>query len=133
WAFIGEGISHSGFGGAGTVWLAAAVFHPLDQATWAPYVGVVIFSLATACGIAYFTRGQRVNSDAAIGIFLVASLAWGILAQQIYSQRLHHNPFGWENFLFGYMTDVSPPFAIGAMLLCAAVVAVVVMLGKEIV
>src|SRR5437016_5545513 len=113
WAFIGEGISHSGFGGAGTVWLAAAVFHPLDQATWAPYVGVVIFSLATACGIAYFTRTGRINSDAAIGIFLVASLAWGILAQQLYVHYRHRNPVGWDVFLFGRMSDLSPRFALG--------------------
>src|SRR5438445_3050736 len=83
WAFIGEGISHSGFGGAGTAWLAALIFPALNQA-WVPYVGVVLFSLATAWAIAYFTRGQRVNSDAVIGIFLVASLAWGMLAQQVY-------------------------------------------------
>src|SRR4051794_41516579 len=83
WAFIGEGISHSGFGGAGTVWLLALAFPALDAA-WAVYAGVVVFCLATAWGIAFFSRtrvvGRRTNTDAVIGIFLVASVAWGFLA-----------------------------------------------------
>src|SRR5947209_2269940 len=99
WAFIGEGISHSGFGGAGTVWLAAALFPELDAAAWAPYLGVVLFSIITACAIAYFTRSERINSDAVIGIFLVASLAWGILAQQLYLHFRHRNPVGWDVYL----------------------------------
>src|SRR5215210_5154605 len=81
WAFIGEGISHSGFGGAGTVWLLALAFPALD-AQWAVYAGVVVFCLATGLGIAYFSRaraaGGGTNTDAVIGIFLVASMAWGV-------------------------------------------------------
>src|SRR5687768_18077509 len=68
WAFIGEGISHSGFGGAGTVWLLALAFPAVFERPWAPYVGVVVFSLATAVAIGYLTRRQRVDSDTAIGI-----------------------------------------------------------------
>src|SRR5450432_3411753 len=75
WAFIGEGISHSGFGGAGTVWLVALFFPAIDQFLWAPYLGAVAFSLTTAIAIAYFTRTGKINSDAVIGIFLAASLA----------------------------------------------------------
>src|SRR5512138_645669 len=77
WAFIGEGISHSGFGGAGTVWLLALAFPALD-AEWAVYAGVVVFCLATASAIAFFSRarvvGRRANTDAVIGVFLVASV-----------------------------------------------------------
>ena len=133
WAFIGEGISHSGFGGAGTVWLAALLFPSIDRAPWAPYTGVVLFSLAAACGIAYFTRRERINSDTAIGIFLVASLGWGILAQQLYYHYRHRDPVGWDVFLFGHMANLSPQFAIGSAILCAAVVLTVVLLSKEIV
>ena len=132
WAFIGEGISHSGFGGAGTVWLLAMFFPAIDRALWAPYAGVIVFSIVTACAIAYFTRTGRINSDAVIGIFLAASLAWGILAQQLYFRALHRNPAGWDVFLFGHMADVSPQFALAATVLCAGVVAAVAMLGKEI-
>jgi ABC-type Mn2+/Zn2+ transport system permease subunit len=99
---------------------------------WLPYVGVVVFCIATALGIGYFTRSGKINSDAAIGIFLVASLAWGILAQYIYRHIRRVDPAGWDTFLFGQM-NVSKEFAIGAVLLCIAVVTVVVMLGREIV
>ena len=133
WAFIGEGISHSGFGGAGTVWLLAMLFPAVDRAPWAPYAGVITFSILTACGIAYFTRTGRINSDAVIGIFLAASLAWGILAQQLYWRKLHRDPSGWNVFLFGHMADVSPQFAAAAAVLCAGVIAAVAMLGKEVV
>jgi len=132
WAFIGEGISHSGFGGAGTVWAIASVWPPADRAAWAPYLGVVLFSLATACAIAYFTRTGKINSDAVIGIFLAAALAWGILAQQIYWRQLHRNPVGWDVFLFGHMAEMSGSFAAAAAALCAGVIAAVALLGKEI-
>src|SRR5215210_2057158 len=67
WAFIGEGIGHSGFGGAGTVWMLALVHPPLD-ARWAVYGGVVVFCLGTAWGIAYLGRPRGgANIDAVIG------------------------------------------------------------------
>lgn len=133
WAFIGEGISHSGFGGAGTVWLLALFLPVLDSFPWAPYVGVAVFSLATAAAIGYFTRAGKINSDAVIGIFLAASLAWGILAQQLYWRHYHRDPAGWNVFLFGHMGDLTPQFAIAAAALCAAVVATVILLAKEVV
>ena len=132
WAFIGEGISHSGFGGAGTVWLLMLAFPSIEHSPSAAYYGVVIFSLATGLAIGYFTRSGKLNSDAIIGIFLVASLAWGILAQEIFSHVRQYEPSGWQTFLFGRM-DVSLQFAIVATAICAAIVAIVVFLGKEIV
>src|ERR1041384_1633873 len=80
WAFIGEGISHSGFGGAGTAWLLMLLIPALDQ-PWVPYAILIVFSLLTAMAIGAISRGKRVNADAAIGVFLVASLAWGFLAE----------------------------------------------------
>jgi manganese/iron transport system permease protein len=131
WAFIGEGISHSGFGGAGTAWLLALAFPALDR-PWVPYVGVVVFCLCTALAIGYLDRSRRINSDAAIGIFLVASLAWGFVAQRVYS-NVHNGavPAGWDTFLFGDMQQVTARFAIPAAVACLAAVAVVAMLGKE--
>ena len=133
WAFIGEGIAHSGFGGAGTVWLLVLIFPSLGQPglEWLPYAGVVVFCLLTGLGIGYFTRAADLANDAAIGIFLVASLAWGILAQAIFRKVRHIDPIGWETFLFGQM-DVSFDFAIAAALLCLAVVVVIALLGREI-
>jgi manganese transport system permease protein len=132
WAFIGEGISHSGFGGAGTAWLLALAFPALD-APWAVWAGVVLFCLGTALAIGYVGRSQGVNADAAIGIFLVASVAWGFVAMQLYQREKRREPVGFSNILFGQMTDVSPQFAVAALLVAAAVVAAVVLLRKEIV
>ena|SRR5688572_28157398 len=133
WAFIGEGISHSGFGGAGTAWLAALAFPSVFERPWVPYAGVVVFSLGTAIAIGYLTRRRRVDTDTAIGIFLVASLAWGILAQRIYFMQTHREPIGWGTFFFGRMEDVSWTFSLAAAGLSLSVIAVVAFLSKEIV
>jgi len=132
WAFIGEGIGHAGLGGAGTVWLLSLLIPALDQ-RWAIYSGVVVFCLATALLIGWVNRRERVNSDAAIGIFLVASLAWGFLAREVYRHFRHMTPAGFDELLFGYFTNISMPYAVASVMICLAVVLVVAMLGKEIV
>ena len=63
-AFIGQGISHAGFGGVGL-----AAFFGLVGA-WQNLV-VLVFCLATAISIARLARRKRVGIDAAIGILLV--------------------------------------------------------------
>ena len=135
WAFIGEGISHSGFGGAGTAWLLALVFPALDpQQRWMPDAGVVVFCLLTAVSIAYVTRGRRLASDTAIGIFMVASLAWGFVARGVYQRARHGvNPARWETFLFGNLGEMSFAFALASAVVCAGVVVTVALMAKEIV
>lgn len=133
WAFIGEGISHSGFGGAGTAWVLALIAPGLDRA-WMPYACVIVFCLLTAVAIGFLSYRERVNSDAAIGIFMVASLAWGFMARQIYLFHRHgQEPAGFDTFLFGQMNAVSPSFALATVMLSAAIVLIVWALGKEIV
>jgi ABC-type Mn2+/Zn2+ transport system permease subunit len=131
WAFIGEGISHSGLGGAGTAWMLALAWPALDR-PWLPYAGVIGFCLATAVAIGYFTRRGRANADAVIGIFMVASVAWGALAQSIYHARRHASPPDWTTFFQGDMTAPTLRFGIAAALACAAVVVTVALLRKEI-
>src|SRR5258708_31995914 len=131
WAFIGEGISHSGFGGAGTAWLLALIFPSFDR-DWTPYLCVILFSLLTAVAIGYLSYRQRVNSDAAIGIFMVASLAWGFLCRQIYVAHRHAEPVGFEQFLFGEMGALSAQYAVATVMLSAAIVLIVAVLAKEI-
>jgi ABC-type Mn2+/Zn2+ transport system permease subunit len=89
--------------------------------------------VGTALLIGRITRWRPVNSDAAVGVFLVASLAWGFLAQQIYFDRRGKLPAGFEALLFGRMGDVSPQFAIIATVVCLAVLMILVLLGKEII
>jgi manganese/iron transport system permease protein len=133
WAFIGEGIGHSGFGGAGTVWMLSLAW-PGADARWAVYGGVVVFCLAAAMAIAYLGRPRGgTNIDAVIGIFLVASVAWGFLARELYLRSRGSLPQEADNVLFGRAQDLPPQFAVAAALVCAAVVVVVVLLSKEIV
>jgi manganese/iron transport system permease protein len=133
WAFIGEGISHSGFGGAGMAWLAMLALPTIFDRPWMPYVGVIVFSIATAMAIGYLSRGNRVTGDAAIGIFLVASLAFGFLAQQIFTHVRHTSPAGFESFLFGQPAAMSGRMALAPILVSFGVVATLVALGKEII
>ncbi len=132
WAFIGEGISHSGFGGAGTAWVLALILPVFDQ-PWMPYACVIVFCLFTALAIGFFSFKERVNSDAAIGIFMVASLAWGFLARQIYMQHRHgQEPIGFDTFLFGNMGSVSPLYGMAVIVLSAVILLTVAALAKEI-
>jgi len=131
WAFIGEGISHAGLGGAGTAWILMLLFPALDL-PWVPYASVVIFCLATAMAIGWAMRGDRLNSDTAIGIFLVASLAWGFLAQNLYLRRHTSSPPGWNTFFFGETAALEARFALISVCLCVAVIFIVALLRKEI-
>lgn len=133
WAFIGEGISHSGVGGAGLAWLLILIVPALGNRPWVPYLAIVVFCLGTALAIGYINRGNRVAGDAAIGIFLVASLAFGILAQQIYHHVRGVNPDDFQNLFFGGESNfISPTVALLAVLVSAAVLTTLAALGKEI-
>jgi ABC-type Mn2+/Zn2+ transport system permease subunit len=131
WAFAGEGIGHSGFGGAGCAWLLALAFPALDR-PGVTYLAVIIFCLLTALAIARLTRRGRVSSDAVIGIFLVASLAFGFLAQHVYYQHRRAMPHGFDVLLFGQAGLLSPQFAAAAVACSLAVIVLLVALSKEI-
>lgn len=133
WAFMGEGISHSGFGGAGTAWLLAAAFPSLFDGELVPYVFVILFCVLAALTIGWLSSSQRVTSDAAIGIFLVASLAWGFVGQHVYYTTHHRSPVGFENLLFGQMSTIDTPYAIACAVIAAAVVTATWLIGKELV
>lgn len=132
WAFIGEGIGHSGFGGAGLAWLLVLIAPSLTSVAWLPYASVVVFCLGTALAIGYISRGNRIAGDAAIGIFLVASLAFGFLAREIYRHFNHREPADFEAVLFGNISAIDPRMALVAIMVCAAVLATLFALGKEI-
>jgi ABC-type Mn2+/Zn2+ transport system permease subunit len=131
WAFIGEGISHAGLGGAGTAWVAALVV-PGASAGWFFQLTVILFCLATALAIGKLSRTQATSTDAAIGIFMVASFAWGILAQHIYIAQRHVDPYGFGDVLFGNFGSLSTSYAIASIAISLFVIATVALLGKEI-
>lgn len=134
WAFIGEAISHSGFGGAGTAWLLMLIFPSLRplQTSVAPYVFVSLFCIVTALVIGAIARSGRLQIDAAIGVFLTASLAWGLMAQQIFFHRRGTLPPMFDTFLYGQLADVSRGFVGVAVVCCLGVMACVAAFWKEI-
>jgi manganese/zinc/iron transport system permease protein len=100
WAFLGEGIAHAGFGGAGTAWFLAALIPALDSPAIVTTC-IIAFCLFSAYSIGALHRRERVQSDTAIGAWLVGALAWGFLGQQVYFSAHHVAPAGFEALLFG--------------------------------
>lgn len=136
-AFIGQGISHAGFGGIGTAILLGIT----------PGLGqdliVLIFCLTTAVLIGSLSRRRTVEVDSAIGILLVAAMAWGVLATDL-AATLEQYPWylrlvggaharpGFESLLFGSLLSVGPTDTVVAVILATAVLVTFLLLLKQI-
>ncbi|MFN4244106.1 MAG: metal ABC transporter permease [Tepidisphaerales bacterium] len=134
WAFIGEGIAHAGFGGAGTAWLAAMLFPAVPWLTddGVVYAISIAFCMAVALGIAAFTRRRRAAVDTVIGVFLVTSLAWGFLAYGLYARQTGHMPPQFADYLgFTPLRGLSERFVALAVVVSAAVLGAAWALWKE--
>lgn len=140
-AFIGEGVSHAGFGGVGT-----AIF--LGLAGLKQDMVVFAFCLATAISIGVLTRRKRIDPDSAIGILLVAAMSWGVLMDNLRTTFQQHEwyqhlvaavgepgsrPPGYEQLLFGSLLNVGEQGVWMAAGLGALVLIVVGALFKEII
>lgn len=135
WAFIGEGIAHAGFGGAGTAWILSLLFPSVAYFSQPSgiYLCAVTFALLVAVGIAWVTQREQVHADTAIGIFLVASLGWGFVAYGIHLKlRNGKPPPEWGDYLLGRMEIMPSHYTVGAVIVCVAVLAVMALLGKEV-
>ncbi len=111
-AFIGQGISHAGFGGVGTAILLGWV------TGWQQSVVVFVFCLVAAILMGLMVRRQRVETDTAIGIILVGTMSWGVLMTDL-AAVLRQYPWyvrlvgvtgnlpGYEQLLFGSILNVS--------------------------
>ncbi|QOJ00526.1 MAG: metal ABC transporter permease [Phycisphaeraceae bacterium] len=109
-AFIGQGISHAGFGGIGVAAVLGLVGTGLTASqTVAQFAVVVGFCAASAVVVGVLsgrgrpgggagTGGPAGGADTAIGIVLVASMALGAVLVHVSSSN-----FAWESFLFGYL------------------------------
>ena len=144
-AFIGEGIAHAGFGGLGTALFFGLTAGGLNAGgTWQTDLVVLAFCLVTAFAIGALSRRRQVEPDSAIGILLVAAMAWGVLMTDLH--RICQNRIWYihlfgpprqaintEALLFGSLTNVGPHdvwLAVGA---AALVVGLFAALFKEIV
>lgn len=114
-AFIGQGISHSAFGG---IALGALMFAGSAGADAKIYAVTLLFCLAIAFMIAATTRLSRISEDSAIGIFFVVSMAFGVIC--INSTKGYNKDV--SSYLFGSILALSQT----DMYIMAAVAAVVV-------
>jgi len=143
-AFIGEGIAHAGFGGLGTaVFLGLTGGGLAAGGTWKTDVIVLVFCLATAMAIGVLTRRRHVEPDSAIGIMLVAAMAWGVLmidlhrnlqSQEWYVRLFGSQPraFNTESLLFGSLTNVGFYDAVLSVGVAIGIVSILAALFKEI-
>jgi len=93
-AFIGQGISHAAFGGIAIGLLVIA--NPSENELGLIAI-TAVYSIAVALLIGYSSRTRQISEDAAIGIFLAASMALGILllsVKRTYSAEIISYLFG---------------------------------------
>jgi zinc transport system permease protein len=143
-AFIGEGIAHAGFGGMGTALVVGATGSVGGLGTWQSDLIVLAFCMATAFAIGALSRRRHVEADSAIGILLVASMAWGVLLIDLYPRLQQADWYvrlfgagrpapNVESLLFGSLTNVGPYDVWLALGAGAAILLVLAALAKEIV
>ncbi|MHC4995915.1 MAG: metal ABC transporter permease [Planctomycetota bacterium] len=131
-AFIGQGISHAGFGGVG----AAALLGFTGAAyAWQHDAVVFAFCLGSALLIGALTRSRLVEADTAIGVLLAGTMAFGILAQNLrvhwqetwpaYREFIGATGYSppWESILFGSLWNVGRGGMTTAIVLAVAITA----------
>jgi ABC-type Mn2+/Zn2+ transport system permease subunit len=125
-------VSHAGFGGVGTAWLLSLAFPVLGRAG-ADFAVAIVFCLVMALIIGWVSRRDRLNADAAIGIVMVASLAWGFVALRAYENagRPNGSPSGWDFYLLGDVF-LSNQAMWSGVCVSLAVVLTLIFLAKEI-
>ncbi len=129
WAYLGEGISHAGFGGVGTALLLSGAIPWLAQPVYV-YLFAILFCLATALAVGWISWGSGVSGDAAIGIFVAATLAWGFVCFSIHGNSGNG---GWDLWLLGDVQRITAGGALMAVGLSIAVVLIVIAFGRQIV
>jgi zinc transport system permease protein len=109
--FVGQGISHSAFGGIGVATLLGA-YGLAPAGGPAEFVVIVAFCVGAALGIAAVSDRRAIPADTAIGVFLVASMAAGAVMVQLgreLAQARGRAPDvrTWESILFGSITSAT--------------------------
>lgn len=134
-AFVGEGVSHAGYGGVGV-----AIF--LGLGGWSQDALVLGFCVGVAVLIGLLSRRRHVEPDSAIGILLVASMALGVLMGDLRRNLQDQDwyvrwvpagpPPNVEALLFGSLMTVTWPVAWVALAIAAGVLLTCLAFSKEI-
>lgn len=128
--FVGQGVSHSAFGGVGVA-SVLAVYLPEGLRAYTDgvqFAVIVAFCMAAALGMAAVSRRRAVSEDTAIGLFLVGSMALGAIlvhASAILAARAGRPPTAqsWESILFGSILLATPAETRTAWVIAAVVIA----------
>lgn len=130
--FVGQGVSHSAFGGIGVAALLAAMgWLPGGPAGQLVQMAiVVVFCVGAALGMAAASDRKRLPVDSSIGMFLVGSMALGaVLVQASHGVAARAGRMSsaqsWESILFGSILaadrlDVIVGWSVAAIVLLAA-------------
>jgi len=123
-AFIGQGISHSAFGG---VALALLLFEESTTAGLKINLVTLAFCLMVALLIGWFSRRSKVSEDSAIGVFFALSMAAGVIFVGL-RERYTGEVF---NYLFGNILGVSSTDVTTISVLAVIVVIPIAVFYKE--
>ncbi len=130
WAYLGDGIAHAGFGGVGTALLLAVAFPVLNNSTAIFLIGSASM-IVTAMAVAWISRRGAVSGDAAVGIFVSATLAWGLVAFSINDHLGRGGNGGWELYLIGELNRLSiQDMALGVAISLAVILVVWGLFGQ---
>lgn len=115
-SFSADGLAHASLGGLA---LGMFLLGSGPAPTLASYAISFVFTCVVAAGVAYFSGGQRVHSDTAVGACYVAAFALGIVLLSLRKRYSGHL----EHFFFGSLLAVSPLecWLLGGLCLLAAV------------
>lgn len=124
--FIGQGISHSAFGGVGVAALLAAVGW-IAPGGVGEFLIIAAFCTGAALGMGLLADRRRTPEDTTIGLFLVGSMAAGALLvafARTQAPRFGQRPDArsWESILFGSIINAG----MTEVVLSAAVLGLVV-------
>lgn len=116
-SFIGDGLAHASFAG-----IVIAYLMKMNL-----YVGGLIVAVATAVGIGSIAKRSELSLDAAIGVLFTAAFALGVLLMS----RARSYATDLQDFLFGNILGVDRLDIILVVALAALVLAIVILLYKE--
>ncbi|MBX3358856.1 MAG: metal ABC transporter permease [Phycisphaeraceae bacterium] len=107
-SFVGQGVSHSAFGGIGIA-AVLGLFAAHSPSTGVLTLAIVLaFCVISAVGMALVGDRRAVREDTAIGVFLVASMSLGAVLLAVASRhgRLP-GAVAYESILFGQILGIS--------------------------
>lgn len=135
WAFLGEGVGHSGFGGVGLVCLLTAIVPSLRGETYdaLTFLASIAVPVLAALGMGVLSRRGKLSGDASIGIFLVACMAIGFVGQNVYLRTFNSDPAVIDTLFYGTPLSLGVEFTIGAIAMSAAVAFAILSLRREMV